>query len=46
MNLSLVLQVAVPTFLLLVIGVGLTIYEFHKDFKRLEKNKSSLRKKS
>lgn len=45
MNLSLIFQVAVPTFLLMVIGIGLTIYEFHKDFKRFKKPKSRARKK-
>ncbi|MDF1827880.1 MAG: hypothetical protein P1U39_06330 [Legionellaceae bacterium] len=41
-----VLQVAIFTFVLLVIGIGLTCYEFHKDAKHFEKMKRSRRKKS
>lgn len=40
-----VLQVAILTFVLLVIGVGLTCYEFHKDAKHLEDIKRHQRKK-
>lgn len=41
-----VLQVAIVTFVLLIIGIGLTCYEFHKDAKHFEKMKRSRRKKS
>ncbi|MDF1683842.1 MAG: hypothetical protein P1U36_04205 [Legionellaceae bacterium] len=41
-----VLQVAIFTFVLLVIGIGLTCYEFHKDAKHLEDIKRHRRKKS
>lgn len=37
MNLSIIMQVAIPTFILMVIGIGLTIYEFKKDFKKMKK---------
>ena len=40
MNLSVILQVAIPTFIFMLIGIGLTISEFHKDFKRFKKPKS------
>lgn len=46
MHLSLILEVAIPTFILMVVGIGLTIHEFHKDFKRFEKPKKRTRKKS
>lgn len=41
-----VLQVAIFTFVLLIIGIGLTCYEFYKDAKRFEKMKRSRQKKS
>lgn len=46
MNFSIVFQVAVPTFILLVIGIGLTIYEHHKDTKYFENKASQKRKVS
>lgn len=41
-----VLQVAIGTFVFLVIGIALTCYEFHKDAKRFEDMKRNHRKKS
>jgi|GEM_PF-2561297 len=41
-----VLQVAIFTFTLLIIGIGLTYYEFRKDIKHAEDIKRSQRKKS
>lgn len=43
MNYSLVFEVAVPTFILLVIGVALTIREFDNVFK-LQNKKSKTKK--
>lgn len=39
-------QVAIVTFVLLVIGITLTCYEFHKDAKRFEDMKRRQNEKS
>lgn len=44
MNISIILQVGIPTFVLLVIGVALTVYEFHKSSKYFDNIKSGKKK--
>lgn len=43
MNLGITFEVAVPTFILLVLGISCTIYEFHQDNKKM-KNKTKNKK--
>lgn len=46
MDIPVLLEVAIPTFTFAAIGVGLTYYEFHIDFKKLDEEEKDKKKRT
>lgn len=46
MDIPVLLEVAIPTFILAAVGVGLTYHEFHEDLKKIDEERKKKAKKA